>query len=205
MITQPRTGSGAGRGITATSVTGPPGQALYTSEGIRPADRRLPGRDPSAGPGLGILRDSATARPAKPYSTWGRLRWQTGDYPAAAQLLDQVLGVYATSATGLAGCLRLSAIGTVQRVTGDYTSRAQLWSRPWACFCDVADRVARPKALNVPGAAPGAGTLDKLRLHQQARNWHAPVTAASGSRRKLARPEAGAIWPPGIPSDAAST
>ena len=53
------------------------------------------------------------------------MRRLTGDYPAAAQVLEQALGIYRDLGDRLGQANALSDLGAVRRVTGDYPAAAQ--------------------------------------------------------------------------------
>ena len=60
---------------------------------------------------------TGSARPT-PSAIWGYVRRLTGDYPAAAQALEQALGIYRDLGDRLGQANALNDLGDVRRGTG---------------------------------------------------------------------------------------
>ena len=83
------------------------------------------------------------------------MRELTGDYPAAAQALEQALGIYRDLGDRLGQANALSDLGDVRRLTGDYPAAARTWSRPWASSATSATGSARPTPSSTWGSCGG--------------------------------------------------
>ncbi len=72
------------------------------------------------------------------------VRLLTGDYPAAAQALEQAMGIYRDlgDRRGQANALRY--LGAMRLSTGDYPAAPRPWSRPWASTATSVTGSARP-------------------------------------------------------------
>ena len=71
----------------------------------------------------------------------------TGDYPAAAQALEQALGIYRDLGDRLGQAGALSYLGVVRRVTGDYRAAARAVEQALGIYRDLGDRLGEASAL----------------------------------------------------------
>jgi hypothetical protein len=85
----------------------------------------------------------------------GDVRRLTGDYPAAAQALEQALGIYRDLGDRLGQANALHDLGDVRRPTGDYPAAAQALEQALGIYRDLGDRLGQANALS-PGGRPAA-------------------------------------------------
>jgi tetratricopeptide (TPR) repeat protein/transcriptional regulator with XRE-family HTH domain len=81
----------------------------------------------------------------------GAVRRLTGDYPAAAQLLEQALGIYRDLGDRLGQANALNDLGDVRVLTGDYPAAAQLLEQALGICRDLGDRLGQADALRYLG------------------------------------------------------
>jgi tetratricopeptide (TPR) repeat protein/transcriptional regulator with XRE-family HTH domain len=77
----------------------------------------------------------------------GMVRRLTGDYPAAAQDLEQAMGIYRDLGDRLGQANALSGLGIVRRLTGDYPAAAQDMEQALDIYRDLGDRLGQACAL----------------------------------------------------------
>ena len=94
---------------------------------------------------------TGSARPA-PSPAWGPCGWLTGDYPAAAQALEQALGIYRDLGDRLGQAGALTRLGAVRRMTGDYPAAAQALEQALGIYRDLGHRLGQAGALANLGA-----------------------------------------------------
>jgi tetratricopeptide (TPR) repeat protein/transcriptional regulator with XRE-family HTH domain len=75
----------------------------------------------------------------------------TGDYPGAAQDLEQALAIYRDIGDRLGEANALSDLGNVRRLTGDYPDGAQALEQALAIYRDISDRLGEANALSYLG------------------------------------------------------
>ena len=85
----------------------------------------------------------------------GDVRRLTGDYPAAAQDLEQALGIYRDLGDRLGQANALSDLGVVRRATGDYPAAAQVLEQALGIYRDLGDRLGQANALSDLGSCGG--------------------------------------------------
>jgi tetratricopeptide (TPR) repeat protein len=79
--------------------------------------------------------------------------WQLmSDYPAAAQALEQALGLYRDLGDRLGQANALRDLGVVRRATGDYPAAAQAHEQALGIYRDLGNRLGQANALNDLGA-----------------------------------------------------
>jgi tetratricopeptide (TPR) repeat protein len=83
----------------------------------------------------------------------GELRRLTGDYPAAAQDLEQALAIYRDLGDRHGQANALSSLGTARRGTGDYPAAVQDLEQALAIYRDLGDRHGQANALSSLGVA----------------------------------------------------
>ncbi|HEV2370892.1 MAG TPA: tetratricopeptide repeat protein, partial [Streptosporangiaceae bacterium] len=94
----------------------------------------------------------------------GTARRMTGDYPGAAQNLEQALAIYRDLGQRLGQANALHNLGYVRQLTGDYPGAADDLEQALAIYRDLSDRLGQANALhclgtvryltgNYPGAA----------------------------------------------------
>ena len=81
----------------------------------------------------------------------GDVRYLTGDYPAAAQVLEQALGIYRDLGDRLGQANALAYLGTVRYLTGDYPAAAQVLEQALGIYRDLGDRLGQANALRYVG------------------------------------------------------
>ena len=98
------------------------------------------------------------------------MRRLTGDYPAAAQALEQALDIYRDLGDRLGQANALSDLGVVRRMTGDYPAAAQALEQALGIYRDLGDRGGEAEALNERGTLHRvSGELAQAEgCHQQA-------------------------------------
>jgi tetratricopeptide (TPR) repeat protein len=78
--------------------------------------------------------------------------WQLmSDYPAAAQALEQALGIYRDLGDRLGQANALRDLGVVRRATGDYPAAARAHEQALGLYRDVGDRLGQANALRELG------------------------------------------------------
>ena len=78
--------------------------------------------------------------------------WQlTSDYPAAAQVLEQALGIFRDLGDRLGQANALRELGVVRRATGDYPAAAQAHEQALGLYRDLGDRLGQANALRELG------------------------------------------------------
>ena len=77
----------------------------------------------------------------------GVVRRLTGDYPAAAQALEQALGIYRDLGDRLGQANALRELGALQELTGDYPAAAQVLEQALGIYRDLGDRLGQANAL----------------------------------------------------------
>jgi tetratricopeptide (TPR) repeat protein/transcriptional regulator with XRE-family HTH domain len=78
----------------------------------------------------------------------GDVRRPTGDYPAAAQVLEQALAIYRDLGDRLGQANALSYLGEIRQLTGDYPAAAQMLEQALAIYRDLGDRLGQANALS---------------------------------------------------------
>ena len=81
----------------------------------------------------------------------GALQELTGDYPAAAQVLEQALGIYRDLGDRLGQANALWNLGDVWRMTGDYPAGIQAAEQALGIYQDLGDRLGQANALYLLG------------------------------------------------------
>ena len=81
----------------------------------------------------------------------GEVRRLTGDYPAAAQALEQALGIYRGLGDRLGQANALSYLGAVRWATGDYPAAAQALEQALGIYRGLGDRLGQAGALRYLG------------------------------------------------------
>ena len=81
----------------------------------------------------------------------GHVRRLTGDYPAAAQALEQALSIYRDLGDRLGEANALSDLGVVQYLAGDYPAAAQVLEQSLGSYQDIGDRLGQAGALRELG------------------------------------------------------
>jgi tetratricopeptide (TPR) repeat protein/transcriptional regulator with XRE-family HTH domain len=81
-------------------------------------------------------------------SELGLVRRLTGDYPAAAQTLEQALGIYRDLGDRLGQAGVLGDLGLVWRTTGDYPAAAQAHEQALGIYRDLGHRLGQANALS---------------------------------------------------------
>ncbi len=79
------------------------------------------------------------------------MRRLTGDFPAAAQALEQALGIYRDLGDRLGQANALSDLGAVWRATGEYPAAAQSLEQALGIYRDLDDRHGQANALRELG------------------------------------------------------
>jgi tetratricopeptide (TPR) repeat protein/transcriptional regulator with XRE-family HTH domain len=82
----------------------------------------------------------------------GDMRRLTGDYRAAAQILEQALGLYRDLGDRVGQANALLNLGAVRRLTGDYPAAAQALEHALGLSRDLGDRLGQAHALHYLGA-----------------------------------------------------
>jgi tetratricopeptide (TPR) repeat protein len=77
----------------------------------------------------------------------GVMRYLTGDYPGAAQDLEQALTIYRDLGDQLGQANTLNNLGTVRQLTGDYPGAAQDLEQALTIYRDLGDRLGQASAL----------------------------------------------------------
>jgi LuxR family transcriptional regulator, maltose regulon positive regulatory protein len=83
----------------------------------------------------------------------GEVRRLTGEHPAAAQALEQALGIFRDLGHRLGQASALTDLGMVRRLTGDYPAAAQAFEQALAIYRDLGDRLGQAGALGSLGLA----------------------------------------------------
>ena len=78
----------------------------------------------------------------------GTVRRLTGDYPAAAQVLEQALGIYRDLGDRLGQASALSDLGGVRLLTGDYPAAAQDLEQALGIYRDLGNQLGQASAIN---------------------------------------------------------
>jgi tetratricopeptide (TPR) repeat protein/transcriptional regulator with XRE-family HTH domain len=81
----------------------------------------------------------------------GEVRRLTGDYPAAAQAQEQVLGIYRDLGHRLGQAHALNQLGMVRLMTGDYPAAAQAQEQALGIYRDLGDRLGQANVLHYLG------------------------------------------------------
>jgi tetratricopeptide (TPR) repeat protein/transcriptional regulator with XRE-family HTH domain len=84
---------------------------------------------------------------ANALSDLGVVRRLADDFPAAAQALEQALGIYRDLGDGLGQANALSSLGVVRRATGDYPAAAQALEQALGIYRDLGDRLGQANVL----------------------------------------------------------
>ena len=126
----------------------------------------------------------------------GEVRRLTGDYPAAAQALEQVLGMYRDLGDRLGQAGALNELGIVRLMTGDYPAAAQAQGQVLGMYRDLGDRLGQANALGPAVTAPGGRGPGNSRNRTRRKRGSSP---ASGVLRAAANR---AEEPSGIPAGA---
>ena len=82
----------------------------------------------------------------------GDVRRLMGEYPAAAQALEQALGIYRDLGDRLGQAGALNDLGIVRRLTDDYPAAAQAHEQALGIYRDLGDRLGQANALHNLGA-----------------------------------------------------
>jgi tetratricopeptide (TPR) repeat protein/transcriptional regulator with XRE-family HTH domain len=78
----------------------------------------------------------------------GEVRCMTGDYPAAAQVLERALGIYRSLGHRLGEANDLACLGLARYMTGDYPAAAEALERALRIYRDLGDRRGEANALH---------------------------------------------------------
>jgi tetratricopeptide (TPR) repeat protein/transcriptional regulator with XRE-family HTH domain len=78
----------------------------------------------------------------------GEVRRPMGDYPAAAQVLEQALIIYRDLGSRLGQANALSHLGDVRQLTGDYQGAVGLLEQALGSYHDLGDRLGESNALS---------------------------------------------------------
>ncbi len=78
----------------------------------------------------------------------GDVRRLAGDYPAAAQALEQALSIYHDLGNRLGQANALTYLGDVRQLTGDYPAAAQALEQALSIYHDLGDRLGQANALS---------------------------------------------------------
>jgi len=81
----------------------------------------------------------------------GEIRQRIGDYPAAAQALEQALDSYRDLGDRLGQARALSCLGDVRRLADDYPAAAQALEQALDIYRDLGDRLGQARALSCLG------------------------------------------------------
>ena len=81
----------------------------------------------------------------------GVVRGRIGDYPDAAQDLEEALGIFRDLGDRLGQAGALSGLSDVRRLTGNYPAAAQDLEEALGIYCDTGDRPGQASALNSLG------------------------------------------------------
>jgi tetratricopeptide (TPR) repeat protein len=84
-------------------------------------------------------------------SDLGDMQRLTGDYPAAARVLEQALGLYRDLGDRHGQANALYFLGDVRRLTGDYPAAAQALEQALGLYRDLGDRLGQANALSYLG------------------------------------------------------
>ena len=79
------------------------------------------------------------------------MRRRTGEYPAAAQALEQALGICRDIGDRRGQANALRELGVVRRLTGEYPAAAQALEQALGICRDIGDRGGEAEALNERG------------------------------------------------------
>jgi tetratricopeptide (TPR) repeat protein len=82
----------------------------------------------------------------------GEVRQLTGDYPGAAQVLEEALGIYRDLGDRLGQASALHNLGVMRRMTTEYLGAAQAQEEARGIYGDLGDRLGQGSALNELGA-----------------------------------------------------
>ena len=82
----------------------------------------------------------------------GVVRRLTGDYPGAAQALEEALGIYRDLGDRLGQANALNDLGAVRRLTGDYPGAAEALKEALGIYRDLGDLLGQANALNHLGS-----------------------------------------------------
>jgi len=107
----------------------------------------------------------------------GDVRRATGDYPGAAQALEEALGIYQDLGDRLGQANALTFLGEVRKPTGDYPSAAQALEEALGIYQDLGDRLGQAHALSQLG--------DLRRMTGDVRSATGHLEEALGIRRDL--------------------
>jgi tetratricopeptide (TPR) repeat protein/transcriptional regulator with XRE-family HTH domain len=77
----------------------------------------------------------------------GDVQYLTGDYPAAAQSLEQALGIYCDLGDRLGQANALGDLGNVRGATGEYPAAAQMLEQALGIYRDLGDLLGQAAAL----------------------------------------------------------
>ena len=81
----------------------------------------------------------------------GDIRRQKGDYPVAAEVLEQALGIYRDIGDRQGQANALNDLGAVRGLTGDYPVAAEVLEQALGIYRDIGDRQGQAGALNYLG------------------------------------------------------
>ena len=156
-----RPGAGAGlgprRARQPARLPGPRHRAPASMPGSSLSPPAWPGSCGATAPGP--MPSPGTWPRSRPHGTGDRLgeanalidlgvvRRLTGDYPAAAQALEQALGIYRDLGDRLGQANALSDLGVVRRLTGEYPAAAQALEQALGIYRDLGDRLGQANAL----------------------------------------------------------
>jgi tetratricopeptide (TPR) repeat protein/transcriptional regulator with XRE-family HTH domain len=107
----------------------------------------------------------------------GDVRRATGDYPGAAQALEEALGIYQDLGDRLGQANALTFLGEVRKPTGDYPGAAQALEEALGIYQDLGDRLGQAHALSQLG--------DLRRMTGDVRSATGHLEEALGIRRDL--------------------
>lgn len=82
----------------------------------------------------------------------GAMRRITGNYPGAAEALDDALAICRDLGDGLGEAAALNELGVMRRITGDYPAAAAALEEALAIYRDLGDRPGQASALHDLGA-----------------------------------------------------
>jgi tetratricopeptide (TPR) repeat protein len=116
----------------------------------------------------------------------GAVRRVTGDYPGAAEALEEALGISRDLGDQLGQANALSNLGAVRQMTGDYPGAAGILEEALGIYRDLGDRLGEANALNelgvvrqLTGDYPGAAEAltEALGIYRDIGNRHGEAEA----------------------------
>ena len=153
-----------------------------TVRGARPSPATPPQCRP---PGTGDLPGEALA-----LSNLGDAGQLAGDYPGAAQNLQEALGICRERGDRQGQALALTSLGNTRRMSEDYPGAARDLQEALGICRDLGDRPATPTPSTTSGSRDCRPGSLRARLRICRRRWASAATSATGS----ARPASSSGW-----------